>query len=228
MIFLDIAIIIPVYNAGKSLKLCIRSVLKQTFKRFNLILVDDGSTDNSGKICDEFAEKDNRVIVIHQKNKGPVEARKAGIFSEKAQASKYIFLSDADDTLPANALEILYMLAEFHNADCVCGRMTRLYKGIKFKPRHNPPCFNISKETISSHNEIIEKLYIGCFGISNFPVNLVAKLYRTELITEASDFSPLVKFMGEDLSVSLRVIPNIQKLVITPNYVYNYQIGGDI
>lgn len=222
----DIAVIIPVYNAGKVLKLCIRSVLNQTFKNFNLILVDDGSTDNSGKICDELAKQDNRVTVIHQKNKGSVEARKAGIFSKKAQCSKYIFICDADDTLPANALEILYTLAERYNADCVCGSMVKLWKCIRFKPRYSPPCFNISKETVYSRDEIIEKLYVGCFGVTDFPVNLVAKLYRTKLITEACDFSPVVKFMGDDLSVSLRIIPNIKKLVITPEVVYDYRIGG--
>lgn len=222
----DIAVIIPIYNAGKTLKPCIRSILKQTFKNFNLILVDDGSTDKSGKVCDRFAEEDSRITVIHQKNKGSVEARKTGILSEKAQRSKYVFISDADDTLPEDAIETLYNLAERHNADCVCGNMQKMWKGVCFKAGYKAPCFNIDEEKSYLHEEIIEKLYIGCFGVSDFPVNLVAKLYRTELITKACDFPPVVKFMGDDLSVTLRVIPDTQKLVITPKIVYNYRLGG--
>ena len=84
-----ISIIIPVYNTGKrKLSACIRSVLKQSYKDFVLTLVDDGSVDDSGTVCDRFAERDSRIRVIHQVNKGSVEARKTGVFSEEAH--KYI------------------------------------------------------------------------------------------------------------------------------------------
>lgn len=92
-----VSIVIPVYNAGNKLNKCINSIIRQTYENFSLILVDDGSTDNSGAICDSFKEKDERVYVIHQENRGSVEARKAGIFSQKAQEAKYIMICDADD-----------------------------------------------------------------------------------------------------------------------------------
>lgn len=76
IILTDIAVIVPVYNAGKKLKTCIKSILKQNYENWGCILVDDGSADGSGKICDRFAQKDCRIHVIHQKNKGSVEARK--------------------------------------------------------------------------------------------------------------------------------------------------------
>ena len=80
----QIAVIIPVYNTGKKkLTKCIYSVLAQTYRQFILILVDDGSTDDSGAICDGFAVQDARVKVIHQTNKGSVEARKTGVFQKK-------------------------------------------------------------------------------------------------------------------------------------------------
>lgn len=74
-----IAVIIPVYNTEKYIKKCIRSFQRQTFKDFKLILVDDGSKDKSGIICDDMAQKDDRIYVIHQENKGSVEARKTGV-----------------------------------------------------------------------------------------------------------------------------------------------------
>ncbi len=78
------AVIVPVYNTGKNkLTKCIRSILAQSYQQFVLILVDDGSTDDSGAICDGFAVQDARVKVIHQTNKGSVEARKTGVFQKK-------------------------------------------------------------------------------------------------------------------------------------------------
>lgn len=212
-----IAVIVPVFNAGKALKPRSRSILNQSFKQLKLVLVNDGSTDGSAEICNNFAVKDRRVTVIHQENKGSVAARKAGIFSSYAQQAKYIFISDADDILPYDALETLYTLAEQHQADCVCGNMRRQWKALHFPQKHYAPCFNIKKEEVYNNNEIIEKLYIGCFGISDFPVNLVAKLYQTELITKASDAAPIVRFIGDDLSVTLRVIPETK----AGNYAQN-------
>lgn len=222
----QIAIIVPIYNAGNKLKKCIRSILNQTFKDFTLILVDDGSTDNSGKICDSYAKKDERIVVIHQDNKGSVEARKAGILSDVAQSSKYLMLSDADDTMPKNAIEILYTNAQKYGADCVCGRVKRMFGNITFENRYTPSCFKIEKPKIYVHDTIMDKLYVSCFGISNYPVTLFAKLYTKELLTEAINMIPIVHFMGEDLSVTLRIMPNTQKLVIIPDNVYNYRMGG--
>lgn len=220
-----VGIVIPVYNTKKYLRKCIESVLNQTFQDFRLVLVDDGSTDGSGQICDAYAAKDSRVRVIHQPNKGSVLARAAGVLSEYAQAAKYIFLSDADDTLEPNALELLYEEAEQKDLDCVCASMTKIWKGIPFYSKHHAPCFDNPK--VYTREDIINELYISCFGISNYPVNLVSKFYRTELITKVIDFPPVVKFMGDDLSVTLRLMPETQRLGILPDVIYNYRIGGN-
>ena len=74
-----ISIIVPIYNVERYLVQCIDSILNQTYKEIQVILVDDGSTDSSGKICDEYRQKDNRIVVIHQENKGLVAARKEGL-----------------------------------------------------------------------------------------------------------------------------------------------------
>ena len=220
-----IGIIVPVYNAKRYLRQCIKSVLNQTFQDFCLVLVDDGSTDGSGQICDAYAAKDQRIQVIHQPNKGSVLARAGGVLSEYAQAAKYIFLSDADDTLMPNALQLLYDEAEKKELDCVCASTQKMWKGIRLPSKHHAPCFDNPK--VYTQEEIRRELYISCFGISNYPVNLVGKLYRTELITRVINFPPVVKFMGDDLSVTLRLMPETQRLGILPEVIYNYRIGGN-
>lgn len=220
-----LGIVIPVYNAKRYLRQCIKSVLNQTFQDFCLVLVDDGSTDESGQICDTYAAKDRRIQVIHQPNKGSVEARKRGVLSEYAQSAKYIFLADADDTLEPNALQLLYDEAEKNDLDCVCASTKKMWKRMRFNNKHHPPCFESAG--IYTAERIIDELYISCFGISNYPVTLYGKLYRTNLITKAIDFPPVVRFMGEDLSVTLRLMPETKRLGILPDTIYNYRIGGN-
>lgn len=100
-----ISVIVPVYNVEKYLNRCIHSILKQTYKNFELILVNDGSTDNCGKICDEFSEIDHRIRVIHKENRGLSSARNAGI---NAADGKYIVFVDSDDYVHEKMLEDLY------------------------------------------------------------------------------------------------------------------------
>ena len=140
-----IGVVIPVYNAKRYLRQCIQSVLNQTFQDFCLVLVDDGSNDGSGKICDTYAAKDSRICVIHQSNKGSVLARAAGVLSECAQAAKYICLCDADDTLEPDALRVPYEEAEKNDLDCVCAATAKMWKGIKFRSRYHAPCFEQPK-----------------------------------------------------------------------------------
>ncbi len=111
-----ISVIIPVYNVEAYLQECVESVLKQTYQNFEIILVDDGSTDSSGDICDEYAGNDERICVIHQKNSGPSKTRNTGL--ENANG-KYIYFLDSDDYIESNALELLVDTAESNNADLV-------------------------------------------------------------------------------------------------------------
>ncbi len=111
-----ISVIIPVYNVEKYLRECVESVINQTYKNIEIILVDDGSTDSSGDICEEYIEKDSRVTVIHQKNSGPSKTRNTGL--ENANG-KYIYFLDSDDYIENNALELLTEAAESNGADLV-------------------------------------------------------------------------------------------------------------
>lgn len=89
-----------------------------------------------------------------------------------------------------------------------------------------PQCFQNGKVQAYSHDAIMKELYISCFGISNYPVTLWGKLYKKELLTSAAKMEPIVRFMGEDLSMTLRIMPNADKLVIIPDVVYYYRVGG--
>lgn len=111
-----ISIIVPVYKVEQYLHRCINSILAQTFESFELILVDDGSPDNCGKICDEYAQKDNRIKVIHQKNSGTIIARNAGI---KIATGKYLGFVDSDDYIKPQMYEKLYNCISSENYDIV-------------------------------------------------------------------------------------------------------------
>lgn len=113
-----ITIIVPVYNVESYLEEALDTVIYQTYKNLEILLIDDGSTDSSGKICDEYAKKDNRIKVFHQENKGLSGARNTGL--ENA-TGKYIMFIDSDDKFKLNACEIMYNAIEKTNADYLIG-----------------------------------------------------------------------------------------------------------
>jgi len=111
-----ISIIVPVYNAEKYLNRCIDSILKQTFTDLEIILVDDGSTDDSLKICEEYQKQDDRIIVIHKDNRGSTSARKAGVRIAKGA---YIAFVDSDDWLELEMYETLYNIHLKYGGDII-------------------------------------------------------------------------------------------------------------
>ena len=114
-----VSIIIPVYNVEKYLSECLDSVVNQTYKNLQIIVVDDGSTDSSGKICDEYAEKDNRITVIHQKNAGAANAKNTGLDNVKGD---YLAFIDSDDWVELNWIETMVTALEKYGVDVVeCG-----------------------------------------------------------------------------------------------------------
>ena len=131
-----LSVIVPVYNVEEYLPTCIESILNQTFKDFEVILVDDGSTDESGQICDEYAKKDERVKVIHKENGGLSDARNVGLLSSKG---KYIAFVDGDDFIIETAFEKLMRKITIYDAEIVVGNEVRYIsdsKKIKPKKRH--------------------------------------------------------------------------------------------
>jgi len=112
-----ISVIIPVYNVDKYLSRCIDSVINQTYKNLEIILIDDGSTDNSGKICDEYALKNNRIIVIHKQNEGVSSARNTGL---NIATGNYIGFVDSDDYIEPDMYEVLYNLLIKNEVEVSC------------------------------------------------------------------------------------------------------------
>ena len=111
-----VSIVIPVYNAENFIKDCLDSILSQTYKDFEVILINDGSTDSSEKIIEEYIKKDDRICLINQENQGAPKARNLGI---KKSKGKYIMFFDADDILKQNSLEILVSSISSNNASLV-------------------------------------------------------------------------------------------------------------
>jgi len=119
----EISVIVPVYNVEKYLSRCIDSILNQTFSDFELILVDDGSTDNCGAICDEYAQKDSRIRVIHQENQGVSSARNHGV---EAAMGEYVTFVDSDDWLDSVFLERMYQAMIRYDADMSVSNITQI------------------------------------------------------------------------------------------------------
>ena len=111
-----VSIIIPIYNVEQYLDRCIKSVINQTYKNIEIILVDDGSTDKCPEICDQYAQKDNRIVVIHKENGGLSSARNAGM---KVLKGEYMLFADSDDWIKENTVEELLQIAIEHDVDFV-------------------------------------------------------------------------------------------------------------
>ena len=177
----------PVYKAENYLSRCIDSILKQTFSDFELILIDDGSPDKSGKICDEYASNDKRLIVIHQENQGVSKTRQRGL---ETAIGEYVIHADPDDWVEPDWLETLYQEAEHTKADMVICDFERVYKDKNIYYSQKPtslkkedvledfvsgrtwgPCWNklirrecFQKYSISFHPDmdLWEDLYVNC------------------------------------------------------------------
>ena len=144
---MTISIVIPVYNVQDYIKKCLDSILSQTFSDLEIILVDDGSTDLSGRICDYYSENDKRIKVIHTANGGQSEARNVGI---KNATSEWITFIDSDDYVSSDYIEYLYNLIQVHNAESSNSfPETNLYL-LKYSVRYIFPQTPISKPSFSN------------------------------------------------------------------------------
>lgn len=136
-----ISVIVPVYNVERYLEKCIKSIFIQSFPALEIILVDDGSTDRSGTICDEWEQKDPRIRVIHKENGGLSDARNAGM--EIAKGEWYLFV-DSDDTITPDTAEWLYQAAITHNCEIAVCNIVRVYDDGTTEPFYQP----VNEQTI--------------------------------------------------------------------------------
>ncbi len=201
-----ISIIVPVYNSESKLEKCIGSILRQTFNDFELILVNDGSVDLSGKICEDYAKNDSRIRVIHQKNLGVSEARNTGL---KHAVGKYIGFVDSDDYIDEKMYETLYNLILENNAEvAVCGVR-------EIHPHKEVISYDNEGILILDKYEAVKLLFIGKY-LTMYAVN---KIYKKELFNEIR--YPIGKIY-EDTIITPKVCSLADKIVYTPRNLYNY------
>ena len=173
-----ISIIVPVYKVEPYLRRCLDSIVNQTYTNLEIILVDDGSSDSCPQICDEYAAKDKRIVVIHKKNGGLSDARNVGV---QHATGDYIYYIDSDDELPLDAIQSLYDYVEYNPAaEIIVGKMYCPQKESTYKKQ----LFNYDY-TFKSNTEF-RKFFSS--GINIFPVNACNKLIKKEFITKNSLF----------------------------------------
>lgn len=217
-----VSIIVPIFNAEKTLRNCINSLIGQTYRNLDIILVDDGSTDQSGKICDKFAGQDLRIRVLHKVNEGVAAARKAGI--ELISEEGYTTFCDADDLMARDAVEKLYHYGTIEQADLVCGTLQRFFScSIKIR-QDIPPSLSIRRSY--NKEQIITKILPSFFGITDFPGYMPTKLYKNSILKEALRFEyPKLNFQ-EDIAFNLQIILMAEKIAVMPDVIYYYRMGG--
>jgi glycosyltransferase involved in cell wall biosynthesis len=212
---MDISIIMPVYNSEEYLAAAIKSILNQSYKNFELILINDGSKDNSGSICDEFAQRDARVVVIHKVNGGISDARNAGL---KVAKGEYIAFSDNDDIFSANLLEDNFKIAKQYDADVVKYGVS--YYEISNKSKRKIPIRDLPFQVLDKNE--ISKDYLT-LKRNNIFVYVWDSLIRKDIILDNNlFFDKAFKFGGEDIDFNLSLFKYIKKLVINPDEHYTH------
>lgn len=203
---MKVSIIVPIYNMEKHLEQCIDSIILQTYKDLEVILVNDGSTDRSSEICDMYSKKDSRIKVIHKKNGGVSSARNVGISSATGE---YVLFVDSDDYISSDMVNVLLSTIEENKVDLVvCGFVV-------FSNGHiNNICYNSAlynnKEQIASFFSLLE-------GRTNSPCN---KMYRKNLIKKHFDVNLVV---GEDLIFNLDYITECNSIFVVDKSLYFYR-----
>ena len=204
---MELSVVIPVYNKEAYVAQCLSMTLAQDFEDFEVIAVDDGSTDSSGRICDEVASRDHRLRVVHTGNGGVTAARRRGV---EAARGKYIVFADADDELLPGALRTLHETIEKTGADEVIARF-RSQDGVE-----SPVVFKGFVETCRPIWYIIT-------GKNRFPV-LWACIFRRELLLDVLD-TPRDIIEGEDKLMQVKILVRNPKVFFSDAVVYGYQVG---
>lgn len=218
-----VSVIIPVYNTEQYLCSCVESILNQSYKELEIILVDDGSTDGSPRICDEFAQRDFRVKVIHKKNEGLGYTRNCGL---KYATGKYVSFFDSDDVLESDAYEYCVREMEEKCVDaCYFGRKTFSERG-KYVINENLPEKLVYEGT--EVREEFSKHYFGWFQYEvEFPYikeSVCCALYRRDIIESNNIRFPSEReCLSEDAFFNLDICNVANKVIIIPQNFYNYR-----
>ena len=215
------SILVPVYNVEKYIKICLDSLLAQDFRDFEIILIDDGSTDKSGEICDQYAAIDKRIKVIHKKNEGLLLARRTGISAAKG---KYLMHCDSDDYIALNTLREIYNSIIEKNYDMVMFGYDVVNDAGEVIEKHSDVFENNAVFGKKDKEDIVYKLVS-----TSWLNNMVTKLCKRECVDVNSDYKQFSDIqMGEDL---FQVIPLVEQsnsflYMAKPYYKYRFNQNG--
>lgn len=212
-----ISIIIPVYNVEKYIGICMDSIINQTYKNLEIIIINDGSKDNSLKIIKEYEKKDNRIIVKDRENKGVLYTRVEGF---KLAKGKYVTYIDSDDWIEKNMIEVMYNKAIEHDADVVKCQ----FGENDFKNDNNK--FDKTSDEFITKEQFEPNFYDKLFKDMNVH-NVWAQLFRRDLLEKSVDNIDTNISLGDDLELNLQLFKNINNILFIPNKLYHYRINNN-
>lgn len=212
---MKISFIIPVYNIQNYIKECVDSILSQTYSNFEVIIVDDGSTDNSPKICDEFANFDRRVKVLHKQNGGLSDARNEGV---KLAKGEYIIFVDGDDFwIGNNSLErLIEILNKYPECDFLGFNCSHYYSESNAYVKNTP--YDISLSNPIDKNTVLYKLVSS----GTFPMSACLKVISLEFINK-SNLNFIKGIKSEDIPWFIDVLDKCNKCIFVNEYIYAYR-----
>lgn len=218
-----LSVVIPVYNVEEYLRECLNSVINQTYRNLEIILINDGSTDNSSLICDEFVRMDNRVRVIHQENMGLVAARKIGISSATGDIATFV---DSDDWLDLNMYKIMVREMIDSGADIVSSGLIREYgkHSIHDVEGIQPGTYSGKELDDIVKNNLVDE---SRFFKSNVSMHIYNKLYNKELLMKNELLVPNNINVGEDAACVYPCILDANTIVFVDQCFYHYRIRNN-
>ena len=222
---ITISIVVPIYNVSVYLEKCINSIIRQSYKNLEIILVNDGSTDRSGEICDDYEKQDHRIRVIHQKNMGLVVARKTGL---KYASGEYLIFVDGDDYIESNLCEemlkrILELDVDFVHADYIENDDKRI-NNIKY-----PEVLADKDLLLKDRLELIKRNVFDAADGKNEKENFLlpsiwAKIYKTSFVKKWYDMVPESSSYGEDLIFLCVAILSCSSMAMISDAYYHYNL----
>lgn len=202
-----ISVIVPIYNVEAYLEECINSILKQSYRNLEIILIDDGSPDNCSVLCDAWAEKDSRIRVIHKSNGGLSDARNAGL---EVATGDYIAFVDSDDWILPEMYEKMLFTIKKENADICACNIRSCYPDYEEE-------WGCKEYTVGNSEQILDMLYSD----TKYPVSAWNKLYKRECWKELR--FPVGKIC-EDAFTTYHLVHNAERIVQIPEAFYCYRI----
>lgn len=212
-----VSVVLPIYNVEQYLDQCIISIVNQTYKNLEIILVDDGSPDNCPKICDDWAQKDSRIKVVHKQNAGLGMARNTGIDNA---SGKFIFFFDSDDYVDTTIVEKCVLSAQQHHSDVVVFGRFDVYENGKIQP-----CALKNDKPVYKHNEIVNTILPCVFTYElGFGVSAWGKMYNLDIFRNNNlRFVSEREIISEDAYFSLALFSKINVLSIVDESLYYYR-----